>query len=1272
MFRSGIVLSLAVVVVCGSSRFALAQKPEDARWVWFDEGNPAEKAAPGKVWFRKEYRAGEPSTGLALVVSDDAFTLWVNGEKIGEGTGNKLYRFNLSGNVGRGLNVFAVEASNKEGKAGLFIAAEIRGQSGGKIPCNTGAEWKATRESPKGDGWLKEKFDDSSWKAVKDLGPHATSPWKELSLALGELDRFQVPEGFELKRVAGPGLAGSLVNITWGNRGRLIVSKQDGPIYSLIDEDGDGTYDKAIEYTGEIKHAQGLCVVGDVLYAVGTGPKGAGLYRLPDANADDKADEIVLLTAHKGGMGEHGPHAVVLGPDGWLYHCLGNHSWIQNTPEATSPARNYEEGYLLRPGFEDAGGHAVGIKAPGGTIWRFSPDGTKWWQETVGFRNQYDIAFNSAGDLFTFDSDMEWDVNLPWYKPVRVNHCIPGAEFGWRSGAINWPEYYFDCLPGTINVGRGSPTGVVFYEHLQFPEKYRGAMLNCDWSMGRLIAGHLKRSGASYSGTFDNLVSGNPLNVSDVEVAPDGSVLFCTGGRGTEGGVYRVSYVAGNGTLPKFPKAETLDDALHMPQLHANWAREAIAGIKAKLGDKWETGLAGKVKTGTPAEKIRALTLLAQLGPQPEESLILAACGDKDASVRQFGALLLGSLGSIDAAGMMNKLLADSDPTVQRRACEALVRSGVPGPPAQLVKLLGHPDRWVRFAARIAIERVEVEGWKSLVLTSDNADVVINGLYALTRMGPNHPPTREIGDKLASLFANPQRSAQQRIDLRRLFEVLLIADKDGSIISPEAKKHLGQIILHEFSLAQGVPANREQAYPVDREAAQLVAWLQVPGAAQALMTAIEQTNDRDAKIHYALCLRYLNEGWTLDLKRRYLDWYESSRDIEGGNSLQGYLRNIVVAGLDRYTPEERKRYILTWKERPHAARMLVSASQPEQVKDFEQVIAALLAEIEAQPGGGGQELFALAIDGLSKSKAEASQALLRKMFDENADRRDLLARGLAKNPVAENVPYLLRGVASSDGTTAQVCLQAISDSKYKAEKPAEIRTVIVAGLKLGRQGGMAAANLLQKWTGSEHGQRRNPEEALAHYQKWFTEKYPDEPAPEVAKENTEKTKYTVAQLVDFLENNPAGRAGDVAKGKALFAKTNCIKCHKFGPEGEGVGPDLTAVRRRFQKKEILEAILLPSQVTSDQYQAWTVATKGGLVHTGMPLPNPGSKKLLLLLPDATKLEIAEDDIDEKVKAKTSVMPEGLLKDLSLPDIADLFAFLETSKNNAEPVKAAGK
>src|SRR5262249_34101425 len=160
----------------------------------------------------------------------------------------------------------------------------------------------------------------------------------------------------------------------------------------------------------------------------------------------------------------------------------------------------------------------------------------------------------------------------------------------------------------TVDIGRGSPTGVLFYEHTQFPEKYRGAMINCDWSMGRIIVAYLERDGATYKGTWENLVTGNPLNVSDIEVDRDGSIVFCTGGRGPEGGIYRVTYPAAK--TAKALAAETLDDALALPQPQAAWSRELAAAIKEKIGGLWAAGLTARVKNGTSAQKVRALTLL--------------------------------------------------------------------------------------------------------------------------------------------------------------------------------------------------------------------------------------------------------------------------------------------------------------------------------------------------------------------------------------------------------------------------------------------------------------------------------------------------------------------------------------------------------------------------------------------------------------------------------------------------------------------------------------
>ena len=125
-------------------------------------------------------------------------------------------------------------------------------------------------------------------------------------------------------------------------------------------------------------------------------------------------------------------------------------------------------------------------------------------------------------DLFIHDADMESDEGTSWYRPTRLCHVVPGGEYGWRSGWSKWPEYYFDSLPAVIDTGRGSPAGIVTYNHFMFPARFHGCLFTADWSQGKILAIKLKRTGASYSATTETFLEGNPLNVTDLEVGPDG------------------------------------------------------------------------------------------------------------------------------------------------------------------------------------------------------------------------------------------------------------------------------------------------------------------------------------------------------------------------------------------------------------------------------------------------------------------------------------------------------------------------------------------------------------------------------------------------------------------------------------------------------------------------------------------------------------------------------------------------------------------------------
>lgn len=1247
---------LALCVVLAPASLAIAQVPVDAHWIWYDDGNPAESAASGKVWFRIESRAGEPSTGAVRIACDDAFTLWVNGQKIGSGGGNESFRFNLNGIVDRGTNVIAIEAENKNGRAGLIVDGEIRSQGGNSMPFDSSSQWLATREAPASDAWLAPDFDVSTWRPAKDLGPHDVSPWKEIKFPENYLDRYVVPPGWTIERIGEPELVGSLVAMTWGYRGRLLVSRERGPIVSLIDDNEDGTFDKAVEFSNQMSNCQGLCMVGEILFAVGDGPQGAGMYKLPNRDGDDVADSVELVTNYKGGMGEHGPHDVVLGPDGWLYHNSGNHAWITHQPEPTSAIREYYEGDLLKPRFEDPNGHAAGIPAPGGTVWRFTPDGKKWFLNTMGFRNHYDVAFNSDGDLFTFDSDMEWEVGMPFYKPVRVTHCTQGADFGWRSNAGKWLPYFYDSLPSAVDVGRGSPTGIVMYEHQLAPRM----LIVSDWSMGRILGVELDPAGASYHGKFSTLVSGNPLNVSDVEVDRDGSIIFTTGGRGTEGGVFRVRPPV-QGDAPKKAVANSIEDVLTLPQSSSGWAREDFLRVRKQVGNNgWEASLLEAAETGKPEIKIRALTLLAQLGPPAPTRVLLDLAHDKSPKVRSFVALLLGDRKSTDVAGTLGELLQDKDPAVVRRACESLVRSGSVGPVEPLVKLLGNPDRFLRYHARLALERVPVEQWKELVLRNADAAVVAEGLLALYRLGPKALASQAGVDRASEIVMQETKNPLARLNALRAVQLFLVPE-DSHASSELAKNLLDN--LSDGNADQGDPT----ALGIVMESARLLSFLQTPGAAQAIIGLLQKTQDRNLQIHLVHVSSYLQTDWDYETNVALLNWLESTQRWEGGHSFSGWIRNFMLSHLQHITPADRGKLLLDGASRPYATQFLLANSDSQSIADFQSVVTKLLDAADAKENDPAQQtLLSAVIEALGKSEDNSSKELLRKLYQDHADQREQLVRVLAAHPQNEDWEPLVQSLQFGDSATMQISLASLGKLARKPEKADEFRSAILAGLRLGNQGGLAAVQLLQAWTGTPHNKGLDVAAALDFYKSWYSEKYPEAPAAELPVVNVNQTKYSTEQLTSIVDQAFSKQSGDVARGEKIFTKVNCYKCHRFGTKGEGVGPDLTNVRKRFQRKEIIESLLTPSQVISDQYRSLSVETEQGQVFNGLPIKQESKEFVVLLLSDATKIQIKTKDISASEASKISVMPEGLLKELSPEEIADLFAFIETSKTAQAP------
>jgi len=594
---------------------------------------------------------------------------------------------------------------------------------------------------------------------------------------------------------------GSWVAMCVDDKGRLIVSDQYGALYRFAPPAPGQPLDPAsIQHIpAPIKAANGLLWAFNALW-VGVNdyenPENSGLYRITSAHGDDQLDTVEKLRAMRG-RGDHGIHAVLPGPDGKsVFLITGNGT----TPTEFNRSRvplHWGEDHLL-PRMPDGRGFMRDVLAPGGIIYKISADGKDWEVWSSGFRNIYDAAFDKEGELFTYDADMEYDFNTPWYRPTRICHCVSGAEFGWRNGAGKRAEWYSDNLPPVLNVGPGSPTGMVFGYGAKFPAKYQNALFCLDWSWGRLYAVHLEPKGSTFTAKKEDFLNGTPLPMTDVIIHPrDGSMYFTIGGRKVQSGLYRVTYTGSESTAP---------------------APAPTAGEAAR------------------AER------------------------------HQLEAYHHEDTGALTVAWPK----------------------------------LGDSDRFIRWAARTAVEQQPVNTWADKALGETDPAKQLEALLALARCAgidpfhrkPTDPPvdTAMRARLLAALqkFDWSALNNEQRISLVRTLQIVLVRfdrPDDATV----------QALLAKFD-----PLFPASTYELNRLLCEALVYLQSPTVAAKAVPMIEQAPTQEEQMEYARSLRMLKTGWTKPLHTAYFEWFLKAANYRGGASFEKFIefiRNDAVASL---------------------------------------------------------------------------------------------------------------------------------------------------------------------------------------------------------------------------------------------------------------------------------------------------------------------------------------------------------------------------------------
>ena len=998
-------------------------------------------------------------------------------------------------------------------------------------------------------------------------------------------------------------------------------TENDDRIRLLKDTDGDGVVDAATVFSdkyNKLEMGTGAGVLsyrGKVYYTCIP-----DLFELQDKDGDGVAE--VRKSLHTGygvrfAFRGHDMHGLIVGPDGRLYFSIG------------------DRGYNISPKIKDPAS---------GAVFRCELDGSDLEVVHTGLRNPQELAFDDYGNLFTCDNNSDSGDKARWTE------IVDGGDSGWRMyyqymedrGPFNnekiWHPFHDDSpayiVPPVENISDG-PSGLEYYPGTGFGDEYKGQFFLCDF------CGDASQSGIR---SFRSVPNGAFWKIEDSQ-QPIWNMLATDIDFGSDGKFYASDWVFGwrgtnKGRLYSFENPQHVNSSI---------VKEVERLLKEGLKDQATTNVEvllshvdQRVRQEAQFELVRRgeYTTLRRVAITPDKSQLA-----RIHAIWGIGQMMRNSKTERPMFDMgLNDLLKDNDPQV---ICAATSLAAVGMDRQAIASLLKHENLRVRYCGSMALGKIgtsnELPSIIELLVDNKNGDPMVRHGAIMALKGiferDNSPGTGAVA-KLANLDSEfvrlavvvaMRKSLQGKMHnrfghhgaARNVLEQLL--NDEADVVALESAR-----AIYDLPVNPSMEALANQIKNVDRHAENdpmmrriIAANFRVGAQANANGLAAIALNDAvsdDRRIDAVEALAnwadpsskdmLLHDWRPIDPKKRNVSDAKSALNDSFAqlSSGAGEVSNaaIAAAGQLRVSGIGKALEDVIWsnsKSDEVRASALRSYSQLDDVALADR--AAMAATLSDTFGKLPPKLAGRALDVISKQDKAKALELIEKVVSNGEQVTQQLAvatLGRLKTPESESyIVSLLEKLKSNRSFAPALRLDIVNAASIRTE----------ASVK----------------------------EGLAAYVK-----------------SIESANDKSASFYDSLQGGNAEAGAKVFYGKT---EVSCVRCHRIDGTGGKVGPELSGIALKRDRKYLLEAVVDPNKEIAEGYTQVKVLTFEGDMHTGI-VKSESDNMLVLLDSNEKEIFINQDDVDDRRNGQSS-MPDDLIKQLTKDELRDLVEFLSQRK-----------